>query len=180
MGYTAIMWVKDANLSSETLEPTGKRIARLRVEQGWTQQSLASRLAISRVAVSHIEMDLSIPSERTITLLAGLFKMNPYELVEGTTYPKPKMEKLPQVACCFTRLELDLAKMENDLAWLGRLKQTASSDCWMEEIRGIWAVRLAKWSEETIDERERELIVQAAEKLRGLILAPGGAAGGGG
>jgi transcriptional regulator with XRE-family HTH domain len=57
------------------LESIGKRIARLRQERGWTQQDLATRLASSRVAVSHIEMDLIIPSERTVTLLAGLFKL---------------------------------------------------------------------------------------------------------
>jgi transcriptional regulator with XRE-family HTH domain len=40
------------------LETIGRRLARLRQEQGWTQQTLAARLAISRVAVSHYEMKL--------------------------------------------------------------------------------------------------------------------------
>jgi len=66
-------------------EPIGKRIARLRAGRGWTQQSLAARLAISRVAVSHIEMELSYPSERTITLLAGWLKLPPHELVATRT-----------------------------------------------------------------------------------------------
>ena len=38
------------------LETIGRRPARLRQEQGWTQQTLATRLAISRVTVSHFEM----------------------------------------------------------------------------------------------------------------------------
>jgi transcriptional regulator with XRE-family HTH domain len=39
------------------LETIGRRPARLRQEQGWTQQTLATRLAISRVTVSHFEID---------------------------------------------------------------------------------------------------------------------------
>jgi transcriptional regulator with XRE-family HTH domain len=51
-------------------ESIGKRIALLRKQFGLTQEALSERVAISRVAISHIEMDLSIPSERTITLIA--------------------------------------------------------------------------------------------------------------
>ncbi|MCU0492932.1 MAG: helix-turn-helix domain-containing protein, partial [Chloroflexaceae bacterium] len=49
-------------------ETFGARIARLRNARGWTQQELADHLAISRVAVSHIEAELSVPGERTVTL----------------------------------------------------------------------------------------------------------------
>jgi len=38
-------------------ESIRKRIARLHQGNGWTQQSLADRVAMSRVAISHIEMD---------------------------------------------------------------------------------------------------------------------------
>ena len=65
----------------EPQETIGQRIARLRQQMGWTQEALAERVAISRVAISHFEMDIAIPSERTITLLAGLFKLSPPELV---------------------------------------------------------------------------------------------------
>src|SRR5690606_3998637 len=47
-------------------EVLGQRIARLRAQRGWTQQELAERLAASRVAVSHFEMGLAMPSERTV------------------------------------------------------------------------------------------------------------------
>src|SRR5688572_11380530 len=70
----------------------GQRIAQLRAELGWTQQELAERLGISRVALSHIEaagmLRATTPGERTIALLAGLFKMEPHELVAGTNYPQ--------------------------------------------------------------------------------------------
>jgi transcriptional regulator with XRE-family HTH domain len=105
----------------EPLETIGQRIARLRQQQGWTQQALAERIAVSRVAISHIEMDISIPGERTITLLAGLFKLAPFELVGGTTYPAAKAERLPHTVCSYTPLEMALALLHNDLAWLQRL-----------------------------------------------------------
>ncbi|MFM7678582.1 MAG: helix-turn-helix domain-containing protein, partial [Roseiflexaceae bacterium] len=59
------------------LASLGKRIATLRMQRGWTQERLAERLAVSRVAVSHIEMGLSVPSERTVVLLAGIFQCEP-------------------------------------------------------------------------------------------------------
>ena len=123
-------------------ETIGKRIARLRQESGWTQQSLASRLAISRVAVSQIEMDRTIPSERTITLLAGLFKRSPQALVEATTYPQAKADRLPEVACCYTALEYDLALLDNDLAWLRRLAGCPDA---LRLAAGVQAELLAHW-----------------------------------
>ncbi|MEW5872616.1 MAG: helix-turn-helix transcriptional regulator [Chloroflexota bacterium] len=149
------------------LESLGKRVARLRSAQGWTQQALAARLAVSRVAVSHIEMDLTIPSERTITLLAGLFKCSPHELVESTLYPRPKAERLPAVACCYTPLELELALLENDLAWLERLAGVKSTpaEALAGEIQQRWNARLADWAADSIDERERESIAAAQLKL---------------
>ncbi|MGD9092730.1 MAG: helix-turn-helix transcriptional regulator, partial [Anaerolineales bacterium] len=109
-------------------ESIGSRIARHRTTHGWTQQALADRLAISRVAVSHIEMDLTIPGERTITLLAGVFKQSPHEFVDGTTYPSTKAERLPSITCSYTQLELDLAIMENELEWLSRLSDLTISE----------------------------------------------------
>src|SRR2546423_14877891 len=96
-------------------ENLGRRIARLRGELGWTQHDLATRLAISRVAVSHLEAGLTVPSERTVTLLAGLFKLEPWELVENTSYPQAKAERLPPVAARYTEVELQLRLMEAEL-----------------------------------------------------------------
>ncbi|KPV51029.1 hypothetical protein SE17_23555, partial [Kouleothrix aurantiaca] len=64
----------------ELPESLGARIARLRAACGWTQEQLAARLAASRVAVSHFELGLALPSERTVLLLAGLFKLAPHDL----------------------------------------------------------------------------------------------------
>ena len=147
-------------------ETIGKRIARLRQESGWTQQSLAARLAISRVAVSQIEMDLTIPSERTITLLAGLFKRSPQALVEATTYPLAKAERLPEVACCYTALEHDLALLDNDLAWLKRLADSPDGHQLAAEVKARWtpdgwiALR-----EQVTDEEGKARLQAARQKL---------------
>jgi transcriptional regulator with XRE-family HTH domain len=54
-------------------ENLGRRIADLRAKLGYTQQELAERLAVSRTAVSHLEAGMTVPGERTVVLLAGLF-----------------------------------------------------------------------------------------------------------
>jgi transcriptional regulator with XRE-family HTH domain len=151
-----------------TPEPIGKRIARLRAERGWTQQALSQRLGVSRVAISHMEMDLTIPSERTITLLAGVFKITPHELVEGTTYPLAKAEKLPLTTCSYTSLELDLALLENDLSWLKRLEGEGNWASHAYMVKEHWQPRLAQWSNQNLDPVERDLLQQALQKLHAL------------
>src|SRR3954463_8575334 len=101
-------------------EGLGRRIAAHRAKLGFTQQELAERLAVSRTAVSHLEAGMTVPGERTVVLLAGLFKMEPHELVAGTIYPVAKAQRLPVVAACHTEVELLVALLDNDLAWLER------------------------------------------------------------
>lgn len=146
------------------METIGRRIARLRQQHGWTQQALAERLAISRVAISHIEMDLTIPGERTIVLLAGLFKTDPYTLVEDTTYPTAKADRLPHVVCCYTQLELDLVLLGNDLAWLERMPDRQRPHA-QRELWETWAPCLRRWRESHLSAAEREQVNAAQEKL---------------
>ncbi len=152
-------------MKPSTPETIGKRIARLRQESGYTQQTLADRLAISRVAVSHIEADLSIPSERTITLLAGLLKREPHALVEGTTYPQAKAERLPVVVAWYTALELELALFKNDLAWINRLKDKRTAT----NILKTWQTRLVRWKGEYLAPHEQVLLAQAWEELLATV-----------
>jgi len=148
-------------------ESIGRKIARLRQSLGWTQQSLSERLAISRVAVSHIEMDLSVPSERTVTLLAGLFKMSPDTLVSGSTYPEAKAERLPLIVCSYTPLELDLALLENDLQWLKDLLEHSGCEHnrLQKKIWEKWSLRLENWQRDNFDRRDAESISTAQQKL---------------
>jgi transcriptional regulator with XRE-family HTH domain len=129
----------------------GVRIATHRKALGWTQQELADRLGASRAAVSHLEAGLSVPSERTVALLAGIFKCEPHDLVAGTGYPTAKGERLPTVVCRYTEVELQLRLLEVDLG-AGRVEG--------------WDERLRLLAKETYDRREREAIEVARQGLR--------------
>ena len=141
-------------------ENLGRRIARLRGELGWTQHDLATRLAISRVAVSHLEAGLTVPSERTVTLLAGLFKLEPWELVENTSYPQAKAERLPPVAARYTEVELQLRLMEAELE---RVDGSGGG----EQARAAWRHRLELLRKCAHDAREQEALRLALLRLRG-------------
>jgi len=147
-------------------EQLGKRVARLRAAHGWTQQMLADRLAISRVAVSHLELDLSAPSERTVTLLAGLFKMEPGELVGGTLYAQAKAERLPLVTCRYTEGEMQVALLRADLRWLGRLHDQPHWLLLAKEVRQRWQGPLTVMATERQEPDEQALLEQALGELQ--------------
>jgi len=129
----------------------GVRIATHRKALGWTQQELADRLGASRAAVSHLEAGLSLPSERTVALLAGIFKCEPHDLVTGTGYPEAKAERLPAVVCRYTEVELQLRLLEADEV-AGRLEG--------------WEERLRLLTKEAWDRRERDALTEARARLR--------------
>jgi len=146
---------------SENLENLGRRVAQLRVKLGWTQQELADRMAISRTAVSHLEAGITQPGERTVVLLAGLFKVEPRELVAGTKYPAAKAERLPAVAARFTHVELLAELLANDLAWLertGGVFDRAALDEWDNRLQSV--------DEHALDLRERELLRHVRRLVR--------------
>jgi transcriptional regulator with XRE-family HTH domain len=147
-------------------ESLGPRIARLRAQRGWTQADLAERLAASRVAVSHFELGLALPSERTVVLLAGLFRQEPHELVAGTSYPAAKAERLPLVACRYTETELQLALLQRDLAWLERLADGGAHAELVAQIIAEWDVKLSALGNAADDSGERVLIRAASRNLQ--------------
>ena len=100
--------------------------------------------------MSHLEAGLATPSERTVALLAGLFKIEPHDLIQGTGYPLAKAERLPAVVCRYTEVELQLRLLEADEA-AGRLEG--------------WEQRLALLAKESHDRRERELVAAARARL---------------
>ena len=119
------------------MDNLGRRIADHRAKLGWTQQDLADRIGISRVALSHLEAGMSAPGERTVTLLAGVFKVEPHELV----------------AARYTEVELQLALLERDLA----LPDPPIAE---------WDARLAALEDTTHDRRERAAVKDARRRLR--------------
>jgi transcriptional regulator with XRE-family HTH domain len=139
----------------------GRRIADLRQKLGLTQQDLADRLAVSRVAVSHLEAGMSIPGERTVVLLAGVFKMGPQELVAGTRYPLAKAERLPGTAPLYTELELLLELLANDLVWCERTDGEFD-----RLVLDEWDVRLGAVDERPLDVRAREALADSRRTVR--------------
>jgi len=150
------------------VESIGKRIAYLRQKNGWTQQSLADRLAMSRVAISHIEMDLTIPSERSITLMAGVFKLSPLDLVEGTTYPKAKSDRLPELTTTITELELYSFLLKNDVQWLDRLKDRSEKLYHLREVVNKWYPLIEAWHQKYHDEHETNILLEMRRILMEL------------
>jgi transcriptional regulator with XRE-family HTH domain len=146
-------------------ETLGQRIARLRARRGWTQEALADRLAASRVAISHFEMGLALPSERTVVLLAGLFKLEPHELIAGTSYPAAKAERLPSTACRYTEVELQLALLHLDMSRAAALEPATR-----KQIVETWRATIAGLLELSFDQAERTLLLDAREWMRGIEL----------
>ena len=145
-------------------ENLGRRIADLRAKLGWTQQDLADRVGISRTAVSHLEAGMSQPGERTVALLAGVFKVEPHELVAGTRYPPGKAERLPVVVARHTEVELQLELLAADLRWLERAPAASATPAVVDE----WEVRLRALLETAHDQRERDALLDALARLRAL------------
>jgi transcriptional regulator with XRE-family HTH domain len=137
--------------SASPVPSLGRRIAARRNALGWTQQELAERLGASRAAVSHLEAGLTVPSERTVALLAGMFKCEAWELIAGTDYPDAKAERLPTVVCRYTEVELQLRLLEADEA--------------SDRLVG-WDERLRLLAKGATDRREREAIHEARARLR--------------
>src|SRR3954453_11837059 len=135
------------------MENLGRRIADHRAKLGWTQQELAERIGISRVALSHLEAGMSDPGERTVTLLAGVFKVEPHELVADTTYPRAKADRLPLVTARYTEVELQLALLHQDLA---------RGDVALAQLDA----RLAPLAHGTHAMRERAAVDHARRRLR--------------
>ncbi len=140
------------------MESLGRRIAKLRAELGWTQQELADRVAVSRVALSHLESGLSTPGERTVALLAGVFGLEAHDLVAGTSYPAAKADRLPLVVTRHTEVELQVRLLDRDVEVALRHGVRELLEGWSDRLRALRAV--------THDARQLELLDQAAARLR--------------
>lgn len=150
--------------------PTGTsslavRIGVLRTGRGWTQQQLADRLGISRVAVSHLEAGINSPDARTVTLLAGTFDMEPHDLVDGTDYPAAKADRLPLVVARHTEVEHQVALMEADLAWVEGPDAAVADPATVERLRARWRSTLAKLAASVHDPAEAARLAAARRRL---------------
>jgi transcriptional regulator with XRE-family HTH domain len=140
----------------------GDRIAALRVERGWTQQELADRLAMSRTALSHLEAGMRVASERTVVILAGIFGIDPLVLVEGTTYPLAKAERLPVIAALHTEVDLALALASAEVTVAERSGHAEV----LAERCAHWVGALAALHRRWPDRVDQERLVSRIEELR--------------
>jgi transcriptional regulator with XRE-family HTH domain len=141
-------------------ENLGRRIATFRAKLGLTQQELAERLAVSRVAISHLESGLSTPGERTVMLLASVFRVEPHELVAGTDYPPAKAERLSVVVARYTEVDHQLALLDNDLMWLEHAPLPLA-----EQILDRWQAKLGFLADVTHDRREQVELADARRRV---------------
>ena len=148
------------------VERLGERIAQLRTDRGLTQAELADRVGISRVALSHIETSRSIPGERSVALLAGLFRCEPFELVEGTDYPASKAERLPTVVARYTEVEHQLGVLEAQLSALACASREPSRAA--AELAARWRPVLQQLLEGANDATERRLLREAITRLAAI------------
>ncbi len=162
MGWHTLLYPERMPRGPER-EPLGRRIAEHRGKRGWTQTDLAERLGISRVALSHLETDVSPPGERTVALLAGLFKLAPLELVAGTTYPAAKADRLPLVANQYTEAEHQVSLCEADLAWIGR-----GASLYGDQRLAQWDVALRRLAQDC-HRHDRDLVESCHQKVRHLL-----------
>ncbi len=154
----------------EPTRPTGTsslatRIGVLRTRRGWTQQLLADRLGISRVAVSHLEAGINSPDARTVALLAGTFDMEPHDLVAGTDYPAAKGDRLPLVVTRHTEVEHQVALMDADLAWVTGPDAVVTDPAARERVVTRWRSTLAKLATVVHDPEEAALLAVARRRL---------------
>jgi transcriptional regulator with XRE-family HTH domain len=136
----------------------------MRVERGFTQAELAERVGISRVAVSHLETSRTVPGERTVALLAGLFDCEPHELVSDTDYPPSKAERLPVVAARYTEVEHQLSVLEAECRLVEKLPPKVAMrerQRLVEEWRPLLRALLAN----AVDSRERNTLRAALDGL---------------
>ena len=141
------------------------RIGILRTSRGWTQQQLADRLGISRVAVSHLEAEISSPDARTVALLASAFALEPHELIAGTDYPAAKADRLPLVVARHTEVAHQVALMEADLAWIEGPDATVTDPEVVARVRDRWRHTLAVLAKEVADPQEQDALAAARSRL---------------
>jgi transcriptional regulator with XRE-family HTH domain len=149
-------------------ESFGRRVGKLRAELGWTQTQLAARVAVSRVALSHIESGATVASERTVALLAGVFGCEPPELVADTDYPVAKAERLPAIVARHTEVTHQLAVLTALLKIVERVPGHEGARL-VRDMRDTWRPRLLVLQAHTPDTEERRRLSAALRDLAARV-----------
>lgn len=106
---------------------------------------------------------MSVAGERTVALLAGVFKLEPRDLVAGTDYPQAKADRLPPVVARYTEVEHQVALLEAELPLLAELPVGFAR----QRFR-FWELHLIALRNSVDDDNERALLREAIEQLRSI------------
>ena len=129
---------------------------------------MADRLAMSRTALSHLEAGMRVASERTVVILSGIFGIDPLGLVEGTTYPLAKAERLPVIAALHTEVDLALALAAAEVSVAERSGESEL----LAERSAHWADVLTQLHRRWPDRVDRERLSKRAQELRSVGARP--------
>ncbi len=94
-------------------------------------------------------------------LLAGLFALEPHELVAGTLYPPTKAERLPTVTNRHTAVDMALARLDAQRALWPHLEGRVCS-----ELRERWICELGALAVATANRDERLRVELVVRRLR--------------
>lgn len=88
---------------------TGRFLASLRRQAGWTQQALGERLGVTNKTVSRWERGNTMPDVEMLGLLAEIYAVTVEELLRGECLPEsaavPKPNPIPKAPAPFTLAE---------------------------------------------------------------------------
>ena len=99
-----------------------------------------------------------------MTLIAGLFKLEPWQLVRDTDYPSARAERLPPVVTRYTQAELVSAIVD---ALIESLPDPDIRTARL--VLEPWRARLVVELEASIDDGERALLIGALRSIDALI-----------
>jgi transcriptional regulator with XRE-family HTH domain len=73
------------------MNKTGKRIKRLRIEKGWSQDELGKKLGLDQGTISKMERGESDPTAKTLRMLKEIFGVNTDWILtgKGPKHPLP-------------------------------------------------------------------------------------------
>jgi hypothetical protein len=103
---------------------------------------------------------MSDPGERTVALLASVFKVAPHDLVAETSYPTARAERLPLVVATHTEVDLQLALLDRDLEW-SELVEPRLAEVRLEP----WITQLRVLAGQVYDPHEVDAVAEARQRL---------------
>ncbi len=111
---------------------------------------------------------MRVASERTVVILSGVFGIDPFSLVAGTSYPLAKAERLPVIVALHTEVDLALALCAAETEVASRSGNSAL----LAERANWWAARLRTLAQRWPDARDCGRLDAAIRRMVALAQTP--------